>query len=509
MSFVSSQRTDIRSLQISQDVLRRKRESEAVSLRKQAREEHMQKRRIESSKNESIHYKEIMKRIHDCKILLASQDEACMLEAVTGFQKLLSSEENPPIEEIIRCDVVGKFLEFLSHKNEDIQYMSLWAITNIAAGKHEHTQYLYERNAIPLIIQVLLSSNSHRIQEQGCWALGNISGDCPKFRDEVIKKGALKIVLRLLSSEEYSSNMVRTATWTLSNLCRGRPPPPKEIQEAIPVASRLIYSSDPDVEVDALWALAFLSESLQENQQSMAEIGICKRLVLLLQSEELRYLIPTLRIIGNLMSGDDKTTQLVIDNGVLPVLTPLLSHTKIGVRKESCWTISNVLAGPPQQISAVLNAGIFHIILVRLHEDREDIQHEAAWALANAVSGSTPELVVEFVESYGVIPHIVSLLSKCNEERLIDSLLDAVDRILLVGKKRAISSPRGVNVYLQMFDQYNAQEYIIELQAHNCRYIYIKAKKIIQDYWGSDENSIAIDEDTSNQQDYQWDQNPS
>lgn len=57
-----------------------------------------------------------------------------------------------------------------------------------------------------------------------------------------------------------------------------------------------------------------------------------------------------LRALGNIVTGDDIQTQVVINCAVLPCLLQLLNSSKEAIRKEACWTISNITAGNRAQI---------------------------------------------------------------------------------------------------------------------------------------------------------------
>lgn len=88
--------------------------------------------------------------------------------------------------------------------------------------------------------------------------------------------------------------------------------------------------------------------------------------------EQNNVISAALRAVGNIVTGDDVQTQVVLNCSALPCLLHLLSSPRESVRKEACWTVSNITAGNPQQIQVrliLLNIIELHLYIVhtRIH----------------------------------------------------------------------------------------------------------------------------------------------
>ncbi|CAH2039092.1 unnamed protein product [Thlaspi arvense] len=503
MSLKPSARTEVRrnryKVAVDADEGRRRREDNMVEIRKNKREENLQKKRREgltpSMASATTQQGQDFYSEKTLEILVSgamSNDRKVQLEATAGIRKLLSIERNPPINEVVQSGVVPRIVQFLSSDDfSELQFEAAWALTNIASGTSENTKVIIESGAVPLFIR-LLSSPSEEVREQAVWALGNVAGDSPKCRDFVLGYEPLVPFLALFN-EHSKLSMLRNATWSLSNFCRGKPQPAVDkTKPALPILERLLHSTDEEVLVDACWALSYLSDGENDKIQAVIDAGVIPQLVQLLGHSSPSVLVPALRTIGNIVTGDDMMTQTVLNSQALPGLYNFLTNTyKKSIKKEACWTISNITAGNESQIQEVIQAGIMQPLIQLLQNADFEIKKEAVWAISNATSGGNHEQT-KFLVDEGCIKPLCDFLA-CPDPRVITVTLEALENILKVGE--ADKGNNGdYNLYAQMIEDAEGLEKIENLQSHDNDDIYSKAVEILALYWteeDEDENDIA------------------
>uniref|UniRef100_A0A1J3G096 Importin subunit alpha n=1 Tax=Noccaea caerulescens TaxID=107243 RepID=A0A1J3G096_NOCCA len=514
MSLRPSAKTEVRrnryKVAVDAEEGRRRREDHMVEIRKNKREENLQKKRREGFSAAAQtgldlpSAKKLKENLPDMVAGIWSEDSNLQLEAITLLRKLLSIEQNPPINDVVQSGIVPRVVTFLLRDDfSKLQFEAAWALTNIASGTSENTNVIIESGAVPIFVQ-LLTTGDEDVREQAVWALGNIAGDSPRCRDLVLNFGAMMPLL-LQFHEDTRNSMLRNATWTLSNFCRGKPQPSfDQTKPCLPDLQRLIQTTDEEVLTDACWALSYLSDNSNDKIEAVIAAGVVPRLIELLAHSSPTVLIPALRTIGNIVTGDDQQTQTVLDHQVLPCLLNLLTNSyKKSIKKEACWTISNITAGSKNQIQAVIEAGIIQSLVWVLHSSEFEVKKEAAWAISNATSGGTNDQI-KFIVNQGVIKPICDLLT-CPDLRIITVCLEALENILKVGEAEKILGHTGDdNLYATMIEDAEGVEKIEHLQTHDNEEIYKKAVLILETFWTEDDDEGGNDENHAPQSGFQF-----
>ena len=433
------------------------------------------------------------------RISLDAGNARDQLVSLRILRRLLSREGNPPIDAAVETGLVPIIMRYLRQQlNPKLQFEALWALTNImACGTSAHVAVVLAAGALPLFVE-LLDSPDMDVREQAVWAIGNVAGDSPANRDAVLATPALAKMLPLLG-QHSNPTFVRNVAWTISNCLRGRPNPPLHVAaQVLPTLALLLYMQDKETLVDSSWALAYFTDS-EEGEgaalQLVVEIGICARLAELLQHESVDVQAPALRVIGNIISGNEMQTRAMIDAGALKGLQMLLDGRRAMLKKEACWVVSNIMAGTTLQIQAAIDANLpqalVQVMATAGGAGARETRREACWAIANATGCGTTEQIYALLRA-AVVPQLARIAASGDEEPKITLIaLEGLENILHAAPALAAAGLMPGAELLGLFEQADVPSILYEIDVHrrvqpeeqDFADVALKARSILQTFF--------------------------
>ena len=409
-----------------------------------------------------------------------SQDMNQKYTGLVGIRKMLSLQ-NTPIQELIDMGIIPELIQLLDNSPAEFQYEALWCLTNIASGTSDQANNIVVKGGIPKIIK-LLDSSIEELKIQATWLLGNLSSDCLKIRDTLIKEKAFDKLVTVLASTN-DKQLIKQATWAVSNFFRIRPKPPLDtVKKSFNIVARvmMILTSDNEFLADACFILYFMTEHYKETIKDLLDINIIPQILKNLEIEVKFIQINCLRIVGNIASGNANQTQKLLDLGVLNYLKKTIFNENKQIRKETAWILSNIAAGTQKQIEALIQEGILPILDREIKNDEPEIKKECIWAVCNLTSVENPEYMKKIFDQ-GILRIICDCL-KMDDAKYLAVCLEAFGNLLAFGKK--INQNQNLpNPIVEEVEKMGMFDVLEKLQFHPVEIVYEKTLRILETYF--------------------------
>lgn len=445
---------------------------------------------------------ELRSTLQLCIQQLSGEDKE---EQYTGTRRLreLLTWHDPPVKQVLRSGILSILIELMCDITQPVtQLEAAWCITNIAASeKTEHVRILVEEHHVLECIVTLLT-NAQVLQvevlEQVLWSLCNVVGDSYKWRDRFLQSAiGLSSVLALLKSpEQVPLKILRLVCWLFANLSRGRMRPDLSlIRPILPVIANLFHmhptlAQDPRCLEELACCLKEWSEDEQpvmafKRIESIFAAGLVLPLLPLLSDNNLplQVLQPLVALFGNLVTGTDLQTDILLEMGLLKRVKPLLRHPDTLVRRKCCWLLGNLMAGTTQQIQCVMDSKVIPAMVRMSLRDKRDIRVELTWAWCNAICGRGTLDQVQYLLDHGALESCCNQMLS-NNTQLLFELLEALRRVL---------EHADPLVFLQ-FEGYGGVEALETLHRHSNDKVCELANDVSRVYAENVENSDDIDD---------------
>jgi importin subunit alpha-6/7 len=148
-------------------------------------------------------------------------------------------------------------------------------------------------------------------------------------------------------------------------------------------------------------------------------------------------------------------------------------------------------AGNKEQIQNVIENNIIPPLIQLLANAEFEIRKEAAWAISNATSGGN-EQQIKFLVQQGCIRPLCDLLNGA-DTKIVTIALEGLENILKVGDEEA-KATGTTNQMALLISEAEGLGKMEDLQQHSNNDIYEKAIKILETYFGveDEEEMVAL-----------------
>eukprot|EP00397_Hematodinium_sp_SG-2012_P005812 GEMP01005836.1.p1 GENE.GEMP01005836.1~~GEMP01005836.1.p1 ORF type:complete len:875 (+),score=121.87 GEMP01005836.1:43-2667(+) len=378
------------------------------------------------------------KHLQRCADMLRQNDDMEMaLRGATEIRQVLTAPGEPPIQQILKCDVVPGILSCLSMSDEpSLQMEAAVTLRVLCSGTaNQISTVLATPDVIPGLVGAIHSA-VNKVRQEALMAMSRLARNDGAARDAIFTNGGVGPICAQALLQKVLGTQ-RLATMTLACVLSGSPPAvhPSIENSALPTLVHLLRSTEDDeVLSNVLLGLTYVSKGglkVAATECLVADSeGVCRLFRCLVAEDGKQDMMSTaLGIVGSICMGSKQHVHVLVKHGLLDHLCKLIQSQNVVMRKCTCNILSNVLT--EHQLAPPYTGRLFGSLAFVLRADVDTVQREAMWAAYNAAEYGGPAQVTELVIA-GFIPIFIHKLTHSDFE-MVGQALQALLRILEVG----------------------------------------------------------------------------
>jgi len=284
------------------------------------------------------------------------------------LRKILETDHGPTIEAVAELKMTPTLLDMIkkSDNNTANKTNLLHSLFNIARTKclNSRTGVILEEKDFLSILVSLVDSPDNNISEGAMTAVGtvaNASISCRKnkavlakgkpideyirYRDLLLQEGIMEPLLRMIENSA-SVDILRVASWTLKQLCRGKPFDHAISNSCLKVLARPLDIDTTNTETlcSICWTLNHILIGFDEMDTQVTEKRFLAPLLKRLPSLPHHVQLPALKSLHLISSACDELVQSIINADGVDYISKALHSPLVANQELACNTISNILA---------------------------------------------------------------------------------------------------------------------------------------------------------------------
>ncbi|KAL4431700.1 hypothetical protein ABPG74_017329 [Tetrahymena malaccensis] len=413
---------------------------------------------------------------------------------------LLDGSYNEDIEQLTQISGTIQYLIVLGQQpnsdfnDQELAKSALALLLNITYYcDQQQMKYFSNQDIMNSLLQLLYSENM-QIREYCLTTINNIIQEDVDNIKFLIERFFAQEIISLVTTFALSNEIILDLSSIIKQIV---------VQSNIPYseATEFLIPIDELIEIN-------LSQKLSEDQDNTALNNLLESVIAILNKEdsediyenfvlEYQRLITNMieiikqieynqkfnsvainisQIFGLLLSGNIKTTQILVQNDIFDSLKILIKHPKKEVRSESMWAVSNLFVfSNVQGLKEYLRDLVFwENILDAAFQDHKSVRKWAYVSILNALIINDIEFIEIILERFpesDLIKFIFEKLEDKDYQNVLVSLLEAVKSLISYGE------------YCQNQNNYEENHILSQMQS-------INSKQIIQQIQDSPDNDL-------------------